>query len=70
MAKGRSYVNVLLVSTAGTGYEYITQVPSKGEKASVKINKRKFDPRYVNPETGKKGGHVMFEQKKLVYKAN
>jgi large subunit ribosomal protein L33 len=26
---------------------------------------RKYDPRAVNPETGRNGAHVQFEEKKL-----
>ncbi len=66
----KNRVNVLLVSTAGTGYSYVKTKPTRGEKAGKKLELKKFDPRAVNPQTSKKGMHVMFVEKKLVYKAN
>jgi len=66
----KNRVNVLLTSTAGTGYSYVKTKPTKGEKASKKLELKKFDPRAVNSKTGKKGMYVQFTEKKLVYKAN
>lgn len=61
MAKS-SYVKVRLESEAGTGYRYYTQ---RSTRAEYKIKKKKYDPWAVNPETGKKGMHVMFVEKKM-----
>ncbi len=62
MAKKSSVVKVRLESTAGTGYRYYAK---RANKAEYKINKKKYDPWAENPETVKKGMHVMFEEKKL-----
>ncbi len=61
MAKA-SYVKVRLESEAGTGYRYYTK---RSTRAEYKIKKKKYDPWAVNPETGKKGMHVMFVEKKM-----
>ncbi len=61
MAKG-STVKVRLESDAGTGYRYYADRPTRAE---YKLQKKKYDPWAVNPETGKKGMHVMFVEKKM-----
>ena len=62
MAKKSSNVKVRLESTAGTGYRYYT---TRSTRAEYKIKKMKYDPWAVNEKTGKKGVHVMFEEKKM-----
>lgn len=62
MAKKSSNVKVRLESTAGTGYRYYAR---RSTKAEYKVNKKKYDPWAVNEKTGKKGAHVLFEEKKL-----
>ncbi len=62
MAKGRTYQNIILMSTAGTGVFYVAQKPTKGEKANVKLQKMKYD--------NKARKRVMFVEQKLKYKAN
>ncbi len=62
MAKKSSSVKVRLESTAGTGYRYYAK---RSTKAEYKVNKKKYDPWADNPETGKKGAHVLFEEKKM-----
>jgi len=62
MAKKSSALKVRLESTAGTGYRYYAK---RSTKAEYKINKKKYDPWAVNEETGKKGKHVLFEEKKM-----
>ena len=54
--------NVLLVSSAGTGYQYVAKKPTKGLKANNKLEFRKYDPIVRK--------HVVFNEAKLVYKAN
>ncbi len=56
-------IKVRLESSAGTGYRYYTRRPTKGELG--KLGMKKFDPWAENPETGKKGMHVLFEEKKM-----
>ncbi len=46
-----------------TGYFRTTTKNKK--KTTEKIKKMCFDPRAYNPETGKKGMHVLFEETKL-----
>ena len=68
MAKKGVAVKVRLVSTATnekgnpTGYTYYTR---KGKNLTEKLKMRKYDPRAFNPETGKSGMHVLFEEKKM-----
>lgn len=68
MAKKGVAVKVRLVSTGKnvkgnlTGFTYYVK---KGKGATEKMKFRKFDPRAINPETGKTGCHVDFEEKKL-----
>ena len=61
MAKGGA-VKVRLESEAGTGYRYYAE---RSPRAEYKIKKKKYDPWAENPETGKKGIHVMFVEKKM-----
>lgn len=69
MAKKGSVVKVRLVSTGvsakgtPTGYTYYVQKNPKN--ITEKMSFRKYDPRAVNPETGKTGFHVVFEEKKM-----
>ena len=62
MAKKSSSLKVRLESTAGTGYRYYAK---RSTKAEYKVNKKKHDPWAVNEKTGKKGAHVLFEEKKM-----
>lgn len=66
-------VKIKLVSTGTkkngerTGYYKTTQVsvkPKKGIKPE-KLEKKSFDPRAYNEETGKVGMHVLFKQDKI-----
>lgn len=61
MAKtGRELIK--LESTAGTGYFYVT---SKNRRTMTeKLKKKMFDPRAARPD-GRKGMHVLFEEKKI-----
>ena len=61
MAKA-GYVKVRLESEAGTGYRYYAK---RSTRAEYKIRKKKYDPWALNEETGKKGMHVFFVEKKL-----
>lgn len=62
MAKKGGAVKVRLESDAGTGYRYYAK---RSPRAEYKVNKKKYDPWAENPETGKKGMHVMFSEKKM-----
>ena len=62
MAKKSTNMKVRLESEAGTGYRYYTK---RSTRAEYKIKKKKYDPWAVNPETGKRGMHVMFVEKKM-----
>lgn len=62
MAKKNNAMKVRLESSAGTGYRYYATRNAKAEK---KLNVRKYDPWAVNEKTGKKGAHVLFEEKKM-----
>lgn len=62
MAKKSSAVKVRLESTAETGYRYYAK---RSTRAEYKIKKMKYDPWATDPETGKRGMHVMFEEKKM-----
>ncbi|MCB1531189.1 MAG: 50S ribosomal protein L33 [Rhodospirillales bacterium] len=62
MAKKGGAVKVRMESSAGTGFRYYKK---KGAKYAEKLKMRKFDPWAVNPETGKKGMHVEFVEKKM-----
>jgi large subunit ribosomal protein L33 len=69
MAKKGDVVKVRLVSTGknakgnptGTTY-YVKKNP---KTMTEKMKFRKYDRYAVNPETGKPGAHVVFEEKKL-----
>lgn len=63
MAKKGATVKVKLVSTAGTGYYYVTKVNKKTK--TEKLIKKKFDPRAINATTGKPGSHVDFKEDKV-----
>lgn len=62
MAKKGGALKVRLESTAETGFRYYAK---RSPRAEYKIEKKKYDPWAVNPETGKKGMHVMFVEKKM-----
>lgn len=62
MAKGKTAVKVRLESSAGTGYRYYAE---RSTRAEYKLKLRKFDPWAVHPETGRKGAHVEFVEKKM-----
>lgn len=62
MAKKATAVKVRLESTAGTGYRYYAK---RSTRAEYKLKLKKFDPWAVNEKTGKKGVHVLFEEKKM-----
>ena len=69
MAKKEATIKVRLVSTgknaAGkpTGYTYyVTKNP---KNVTEKLKFRKYDPHAVNAETGKRGYHVDFEERKM-----
>ncbi len=54
---------IRLVSEAKTGTFYTT---SKNKRtATGKLMLRKFDPKAINPKTGKPGAHVMFKEEKI-----
>ncbi|HEY8964181.1 MAG TPA: 50S ribosomal protein L33 [Alphaproteobacteria bacterium] len=63
MAKKGATVKVKMVSTAGTGYYYVTKVNKKTK--TEKLVKKKFDPRAKHPTTGKPGAHVDFKEDKV-----
>jgi len=60
---------IKLVSTGkqadgnSTGMYYTTTKNKR--KSTEKINKKKFDPRAFNKETGKCGMHVIFKEDKI-----
>lgn len=62
MAKKGVGMLVRMESSAGTGFRYYK---TKSAKAQEKLKMRKYDPWAENPETGKKGMHVVFEEKKM-----
>lgn len=69
MASKGPVVKVRLVSTGKnvkgepTGYTYY--IKKNTRNLTEKLKFRKYDPRAVNPETGKPGAHVLFEEKKM-----
>ena len=63
MAKKSAVVKVRLVSSAETGTTYYIRKNPKN--ITEKMTFRKYDPRAKNPETGKLGAHVEFNEKKL-----
>ncbi len=62
MAKKGGAIKVRLESSAGTGFRYYTK---RSPKMINKLKLKKFDPWAIHPETGKKGAHVYFEEKKM-----
>ncbi len=69
MAKKGSITKIRLISTglnakdAPTGYTYYISKNPRNQTEKMKF--RKYDPRAINPETGKLGCHVLFEEKKM-----
>ncbi len=63
MAKKGATVKVKMVSTAGTGFYYVTKVNKKTK--TEKLVKKKYDPRAKHPTTGKNGAHVDFKEDKV-----
>lgn len=62
MAKKGSSVKVRLESSAGTGYRYYAK---RNARAEYKLKLNKYDPWAMNEETGKRGMHVEFVEKKM-----
>ena len=65
MAK-KTRIMVKLESTAGTGYFYLAERNPREKPEKLKV--RKFDPRAIHPESGKKGAHVEFEERRNKFK--
>jgi large subunit ribosomal protein L33 len=63
MAKNANSVKVRMESSAGTGFRYYKKKNPKNMTEKMKM--RKYDPWAVNEKTGKKGAHVIFEEKKM-----
>lgn len=63
MAKKGNVVKVRMESSAGTGFRYYKKKNAKTQTEKMKM--KKYDPWAVNPETGKRGMHVVFEEKKM-----
>lgn len=63
MAKKSVAMKIRLESSAGTGYRYYTTKNPRTKTEKMKI--KKYDPWALNPETGKPGMHVVFEEKKM-----
>ena len=63
MAAKKNRISIRLVSTADTGYFYVTEVNPKN--TTTKLQLKRFDPRAIHPKTGKRGAHVMFKQSKI-----
>lgn len=55
-------MKVRLESEAGTGYRYYAV---RNPRAEYKLKLKKYDPWAKNEETGKKGMHVWFVEKKM-----
>lgn len=62
MAKKGGALKVRLESSAETGYRYYAE---RSPRAEYKLKLKKFDPWAINPKTGKRGVHVLFEEKKM-----
>ncbi|MBN8520922.1 MAG: 50S ribosomal protein L33 [Alphaproteobacteria bacterium] len=62
MAKKGVGMLVRMESSAGTGFRYYK---TKSAKSQEKLKLKKYDPWADNPATGKKGMHVVFEEKKM-----
>ena len=68
MAKKGVATKVRLISDAKNIYGNptgTTYYVKKGKQATEKLSFRKYDPKAVDPETGKPGCHVLFTEKKL-----
>lgn len=63
MAKKGSVVKVRMESSAGTGYRYYKRKNPK--TMTEKLKMMKYDPWAINEKTGKRGCHVLFEEKKM-----
>lgn len=63
MAKKGNTVKVRMESSAGTGFRYYKVKNPKNTTEKLKM--MKYDPWAVNEETGKRGFHVLFEEKKM-----
>lgn len=63
MAKKSVAMTIRLESSAGTGFRYYTTKNPRTKTEKMKF--KKYDPWAVNPETGKRGMHVVFEEKKM-----
>ncbi len=63
MAKKSVAMKIRLESSAGTGYRYYTTKNPRTKTEKMKI--KKYDPWATNTETGKRGMHVVFEEKKM-----
>lgn len=69
MAKKGTAVKIRLVSTGTnekgnpSGYTYYVRKNPRTQTEKMRINK--YDPRAVHPETGKRGCHVEFVEKKM-----
>lgn len=63
MAKKGDRLKVRMESSAGTGFRYYKTRNPKAQGEKLKL--RKYDPWAVNAETGKRGMHVVFEEKKM-----
>ena len=69
MAKKGAVVKIRLISSGKnakgnpTGYTYY--IKKNPKNITEKMSFRKYDPMAVNPETGKLGMHVQFDEKKL-----
>lgn len=69
MAKKGINIKVRMVSTGTnekgnpTGYTYYTKKNPRTQTEKLRL--KKYDPRAVHPETGKRGSHVVFEEKKM-----
>ncbi len=63
MAKKSVAMTIRLESSAGTGFRYYTTKNPRTKTEKMKF--KKYDPWATNPETGKRGAHVIFEEKKM-----
>ncbi len=63
MAKKGVAMKIRLESSAKTGFRYYTTKNPRTKTEKLKM--MKYDPWAVNAKTGKKGAHVLFEEKKM-----
>lgn len=63
MAKKANAVKIRMESSAGTGFRYYKKKNPKTQTEKLKL--KKYDPWATHPETGNKGCHVLFEEKKM-----